>query len=41
MMFDGRTVLAIDVQDDFAVKDVVKSQQWSLDITDVEARLGS
>ena len=27
LMFDGRTVLAVDVQDDPAVKDVVKSQQ--------------
>ena len=36
MMFDGGTVLAIDVQDDPAVKDVVKSQQWSLDVADVE-----
>ena len=36
MMFDGRAVLAIDVQDDSAVKDVEKSQQWSLDFADVE-----
>ena len=34
-MFDGRVVLAI-VQDDSAVEDVVKSQQWSLGVTDVE-----
>ena len=36
MMFDCRAALAIDVQDDFAVKDVVKSQQWNLDIADGE-----
>ena len=36
MMLDGGTVLAMDAQDDFAVKDVLKSQQWSLDVTDVE-----
>ena len=35
-MFDGRIVLAIDVQDDSAVKDVMRSQQWSLDVADVE-----
>ena len=36
MMFDGQAVLAIDVQDDSAVEDVVKSQQWSLDVADAE-----
>ena len=36
MMFNCRAVFAIDVQDDFAVKDVVKSQQWSFDVADVE-----
>ena len=36
MMFNGRTDVAIDVQDDLVVKDVVKSQQWRLDVTDVE-----
>ena len=35
-MFDSRAVLAIDVQEDPAVEDVVKSQQWSLDVADVE-----
>ena len=38
MMFDGRVVLAVDVQDDFVVKDVLKSQQWSSDVKDVEPR---
>ena len=28
---------AIVVQDDFAVKDVTKSQQWSVDVTDVDS----
>ena len=37
MMFDGGTALAVDVQDDSAVKDVVKSQQWSFDVADVES----
>ena len=36
MLFEGRTVLAIDAQGDFAVNDVVKPQQWCLDITDAE-----
>ena len=35
-MSDGIAVLAIDVHDDFTVKDVVKSQQWSIDVADVE-----
>ena len=34
-MFDGRAVFAIDVQDDFAVKDYMKSQQWGFDVADV------
>ena len=36
MMFDGRAVLAVDVQDNLVVKDFVKPQQWSLDVADVE-----
>ena len=36
MMFNRRTVLAVDVQDDLAVKDVVESQQWRFDVADVE-----
>ena len=32
----GGAVFAIDMQDDPAVKDVVKSQQWGLDVADVE-----
>ena len=36
MMFDCRALFAFDVQDDFAVKDVVRSQQWSFDVADVE-----
>ena len=36
MMLDGRAVFAIDVQDDFAVKDVMKPQHRSFGVTDVE-----
>ena len=36
LMFNRGVVLAIDVHDDAAVKDVVKSQQWGFDVADVE-----
>ena len=35
-MFNCKANLDVDAQDDFAVIDVVKSQQWSFDVTDVE-----
>ena len=37
LMFSRGVVLAVDVHDDAAVKDVVRSQQRGFDVADVEA----